>query len=141
MNESNATRSLLIQNSINFYWNESPVFGLGIKPIDREILGGLPYPIGSHSTIVGSFVKSGLIGGLLLLLFYISLISKWIKLIFQFLLTSIKFNKDVFYTSICIMTILIASFFEDIDAYELIPLYLGMLLYLFREKLNFTNHE
>lgn len=133
---SNVTRSILIQNSLDYYWKTNPVFGLGIKPINEEILGGLPYPIGSHSTLTGTFVKSGLLGGLLLVIFYLFLMGKWIKILFQNLFTSIKFEPGLFYVSMSVIMVIFASVFEDIDAYELVPLYLGMLLFLFKEKLN-----
>lgn len=57
---SNSYRWLLIKTSFNEALSNSPIWGLGIK---RYLDEG--YPLGSHSSYVGFFYKTGLIGFLL----------------------------------------------------------------------------
>lgn len=54
---SNNFRILLLRTSIEEAWSKSPVWGMGIK---RYLIEG--YPLGSHSTYIGFFYKTGFIG-------------------------------------------------------------------------------
>ncbi len=47
---SNNARMMIYEGSFNFMMKTNPVFGLGVKPRLPEIIG-LPYPLGSHSTL------------------------------------------------------------------------------------------
>lgn len=57
---SNDSRSNIMVESISSALNHSPIIGMGIKD-----LSSVGYPLGSHSTFVGFFYKTGFIGLLL----------------------------------------------------------------------------
>jgi len=54
---SNNFRILLLRTSLEETWSKSPIWGMGIK---RYLYVG--FPLGSHSTYVGFFYKTGFIG-------------------------------------------------------------------------------
>ena len=61
---STATRSIIYGESIRKMLSQSPVWGCGIK----VIIPGLDYPYGSHSTYLGMFYKTGILGGTIYLI-------------------------------------------------------------------------
>lgn len=61
---STATRSTIYRESIRKMLSQSPVWGCGIK----AIIPGLAYPYGSHSTYLGMFYKTGILGGTIYLI-------------------------------------------------------------------------
>ncbi len=65
---SNSTRLNLYQNSISETLAKSPFIGMGIKDIEE----GSNLPLGSHSTYIGIFFRTGIIGACLMVAFLIS---------------------------------------------------------------------
>ena len=122
---SNETRTFIYSESLKFMWSQNPIFGTGIKPIMKKELG-IPYPLGSHSALVGAFVRFGLIGGIILLTFYILIIFSYIFYLINVLSNkkSLMNNKHFFLRS---STVLISLLFltEDFDAIENIPFLTG----------------
>lgn len=92
---STATRSIIYKTSIIKTINKSPVIGCGIK----EYLG--EYPLGSHSTYIGFFYKTGIIGFIIGMMGIINLALK-----------IIKNNKKAFLPILCFLLMLIL---EDLD--------------------------
>ncbi|MFD2512314.1 O-antigen ligase family protein [Pontibacter locisalis] len=119
---SNDTRYYIQSFSWYLMLKEAPIIGLGLKPRLNELFGG-EYPVGSHSTYIGYYVKNGLVGGSFIFLFFI-------KLFFNSLLTVVKenFNYVKLVLNILFIEILIILFFEDIDAYEMNGLLFGFLI-------------
>lgn len=125
---SNETRSLIYEQSLYIMIKENIFFGLGIKPkIPLET--GFPYPLGSHSTLIGYFVKTGLVGGTYIFLGYLWAVIQYIHQLYRFII-GIEFSFILFYKWTAFMLILLASLSEDFDAFELIPFYFGSLLAL-----------
>lgn len=60
---SNGMRMYIYRSSMDKMLNESPFFGIGIKDLNLD-----GYPYGSHSSYIGAFYKTGLIGGILYLI-------------------------------------------------------------------------
>lgn len=61
---STSTRMAIYRLSLEKMLSESPLLGCGIK----AMIPGWDYPYGSHSTYIGMFYKTGLVGGTLYLL-------------------------------------------------------------------------
>ena len=98
---STNTRSLLYTLSINQMLKESPFIGLGIKDMWNS------YPLGSHSTYLGMFYKTGIIGGSLFLCgFAVMSIKIFMKKVYD------KYN---FALKISYFGILLLSVLEDLD--------------------------
>lgn len=119
---SNSARYFIQAFSLNLMYETSPIFGLGIKPRVDELFHGY-FPVGSHSTYIGYYVKNGLLGGTLILFFFLSLFLKSLQV-----LVREKLNRHKFILNILFIEILIILFFEDIDAYELNALLFGFLI-------------
>ncbi|MFR0589285.1 O-antigen ligase family protein [Bifidobacterium apri] len=62
-NGSNGMRMYIYSSSMNKMLNDSPFFGIGIKDLNLD-----GYPYGSHSSYIGAFYKTGLIGGIIYLI-------------------------------------------------------------------------
>lgn len=98
---SNDSRTYLMAESIRVTLVESPIIGMGVKV--TSIIG---YPLGSHSTYVGLFYKTGIAGIFLGLAIFIIITLK-------ILFTSGDVDKTVMKISILLMPLLFI--FEDID--------------------------
>lgn len=88
-------RTIIYQKSVEKAL-QSPIIGCGIK----EFIGD--FPLGSHSTIIGLFYKTGIIGLLFGIIGFISLIKGIIK----------KHNKIFLFSFACLF---IMFFIEDLD--------------------------
>ena len=130
---SNSTRAIIMLESWKYYWETAPIIGLGIKPILPEVLQGMKYPVGSHSSILGFFVKSGIVGGLTSIVLMIIPVVKWVKYIWKCTFKNGNFNCDRIFSSFSFILLLSSLMVEDIDAYMLTALYFGMMLFLFKE--------
>lgn len=119
---SNSARYFIQSFSLKLMYETSPIFGLGIKPRVDELFQG-HFPVGSHSTYIGYYVKNGLLGGSLILFFFLSLFLKSLRVVVQE-----RLNRHKFILNILFIEILIILFFEDIDAYELNALLFGFLI-------------
>lgn len=105
---------------------ESPLLGIGMKPY----VYGIEVPIGSHSTYIGTLMKTGFIGLFLLTVFLFRVLFVWLN----------KYNNNVDYKKryiiknlgIIIFTLIIWMFTEDIDAPQSVAFFLflsiGLLL-------------
>lgn len=93
--------------------NENLFFGVGVKPIIDSII---EIPVGSHSTIISSFVKYGLVG---LIFTFLYLIIIPINLLFRTILNPhVSISNKV--TTIRMIPIFISwLLFQDIDAYAI----------------------
>ena len=126
---SNEMRSLIYLNSFKYMLEVNPIFGLGLKPLIPEIAD--KYPVGSHSTPWGYIIKCGIAGGGLVLIFYLKMILKYLLYLFKLVFSDMPLNHRNFYTFSSFIVVLVASFFEDMDALEIMPFYFGMLLWQF----------
>ncbi len=140
---SNNARSMIYHESLKYMLHINPVFGLGMKPRLLTNLG-LPYPVGSHSTVIGYFVKNGFIGGLFILTGYLIVFLKYGLYLIQIIRKNINFDRVTFFLQSVFVIILFMTFSEDLDAYEVMMFYLGMALYVYWAmsiKLKVFNHN
>ncbi|TPE42985.1 O-antigen ligase family protein [Pontibacter mangrovi] len=119
---SNDTRYYIQSFSWNLMLKEAPIIGLGLKPRLNELFGG-EYPVGSHSTYIGYYVKNGLIGGSFIFLFFLKLFSTSVLTVLKENFSYIKLVLNILF-----IEILIILFFEDIDAYEMNGLLFGFFI-------------
>lgn len=71
--DSTSMRTLIYETSINKVIDNSILIGCGIK----TMMSG--YPLGSHSTIIGTFYKTGVLGTIFMIWGFCSLLSSIIK--------------------------------------------------------------
>lgn len=128
---SNNARSNIYLGSLSLMLEVNPIFGLGVKPYMPDYLG-VPYPVGSHSSLLGYFVKNGLVGGLFVLSGYIYLFATFFHYLFKLLLTKATLHKKKFLIAVGTLALLLSSLFEDFDAFEPIMYFFGIILYLYR---------
>ena len=114
---SNNARNLVYERAIEI-GIENPVFGVGVKYDDPSIL----VPIGSHSTYIGTFMKTGFIGIILLISFIISMLIIWVKV-----RRNIMYNRTLYLLWQCCGIFLISSIIwmmtEDLDAPQIVAFY------------------
>ena len=115
--DSTTTRLHLYVQSIALMLENSPIWGLGQKPI----LPGQSIPIGSHSTYIGYFVKNGFVGLVMQLFFVVG----FLYLCFD---SFVQSSGKYMYQNILMAIILFAFAFEDIDAFELNAFLFGLAL-------------
>ena len=115
---SSDLRMLVYQQSIESALKEAPVIGFGIK--DR---GEFVIPLGSHSTFIGAFYKCGVLGLLLISGFYLTLISRSI-------ISILYCKKEVVSLGIAGVLVTIFSFFEDVDAPQLVSFFIFIIIAL-----------
>ncbi|MCE9675723.1 O-antigen ligase family protein [Paraclostridium bifermentans] len=114
---SNNVRNLVYSKAIE-YGMENPLLGIGVKIDNPNIL----VPVGSHSTYIGSFMKTGFIGISMLILFLMLLVLTWVK----YKPKKIK-DKKLYLLWQCCGVFLISSLIwmltEDIDAPQIVALF------------------
>lgn len=115
---STRTRMNIYRTSIDLTLNNSPIIGMGIK----NMLGR--YPLGSHSTVIGIFYKTGIIGfGLLM----VSL-----KRFFDLNIDLFKKTKNHQYKfvviALCVLIAFCSFLTEDIDGTDWLMLVYFVLL-------------
>lgn len=98
---SNGMRSMIYTQSLKIMWEQSPIIGIGIK----DMLGD--YPLGSHSTYIGVFYKTGIVGGLL---YVITMLFMGIRS-----LLGKDADRQAVTLKICILACMLMMVFEDID--------------------------
>ena len=108
---SNSLRFSLYIESIKNTFSINPLFGCGIKIMYSENV-----PMGSHSTFIGTFYKTGIFGFSLLLFFILLLISYLIK------------KKNLILLGV-FASIFLICLFEDIDGTNWLVFYFAGLLY------------
>lgn len=124
---SNDTRLELYMASLELAWRTNFLFGLGLKPFVDTIASG-ELPVGSHSTLIGYFIKNGVVGGLLALFFYVKLVTKAVQMIVTTFLNKRGPDGVRLELSMGVLAVITVSFFDDLDAYELLPFYFGIMV-------------
>lgn len=127
---SNNARSMIYLGSFNFMLDTNPIFGLGIKPRLPEIIG-VPYPLGSHSTIWGYIIKCGLFGAIFMFIFISIPVFRFIEMLLLQLFTRRSFDYKHFFILSSTMIVIISLGLEDMDAFEILPFYFGMFLWIY----------
>lgn len=122
--DSNSTRMMIYTKSINKFLAESPIWGCGIK----EVISGTGLPYGSHSTYLGMFYKTGIVGGVLYLLATAIAV---VKLIIQKDNTKFKIR-----ITFCFLIIFALMILEDLDGANWnIVIFMSLFAMNFRNKL------
>lgn len=122
---SNDLRFRLYRESINIFLRQNPFTGLGIKPKSELFYNTIP--IGSHSSLIGYFVKSGILAGMMYLVFQLFLI-------FDFIFYYVKgiMGKPIVFNDLrfkLMLNILFGLFlFDDMDAYEPVAFFTGYVV-------------
>jgi hypothetical protein len=129
--DSNETRIELYKASMEYSLDHNAIFGLGLKPKVAEIADG-ELPIGSHSTLLGYFIKNGLLGGLVASFFYLYFLITAAGRITLLILTKRNYTTQKLVLNLGVIFTLGTLLFDDLDAFELIPFYFGFLIYSFR---------
>jgi O-antigen ligase len=120
---SSDLRMLIYSMSWDIAMEQGPYIGLGVKPREEYLV-----PIGSHSTLVGSVLKTGLFGFLFLLLFYMSIFLRALKYIFY------GKSEGVLLGMACLV-LMVYSGFADVDAPQLVSFLFFMIIgMLFRRE-------
>ena len=107
---SNSMRLAIYSTSIITTLQRNILFGNGVKYFFHE------YPLGSHSSVVGSFYKTGIIGFVLFLVLYI-----------KATIISFKCFKNNPAVSSVLLAILLFMIFEDIDGTNWLLIYFCFL--------------
>lgn len=136
---SNNARIMIYQGSFNFMMETNPIFGIGIKPRLPDLIG-LPYPLGSHSTLWGYIIKCGLVGFLFVLVFVTVPLYRYFRTIILQILTKVPFDKQDFFIQSSFLIVIIALSMEDLDAFETLPLYFGMILWIYDNRKTFRKN-
>lgn len=97
---SNNTRMNIYAESIRMTMINSPIIGCGIK----NFIGD--YPLGSHSTYIGIFYKTGLLGSVLFILALYNIVKSLIK--------NLKYKRFIFGAVFC-LAVLVIGIVEDLD--------------------------
>lgn len=134
---SNNSRSTLYLKSIELTNRTNPIFGIGSKPKLAEVVGGT-LPVGSHSALIGSYVKHGIVAFAIIFflffyIFFVSFLNTILGLSKYFRGYGLK--KNFLFSLWCLPLISIAFLSEDFDAYELIPFFFGILLFFYTRNL------
>ena len=120
---SNESRTYLMRESIRMTLMESPLIGMGVK--ETSAIG---YPLGSHSTYVGFFYKTGIIGFILGCTIFITI---GLKIIF-----SVR-SKEKTVLKIALFMMLPLLIVEDIDGSNwLIVMYFLLVAIVFNKTAN-----
>ncbi|MEC7546143.1 MAG: O-antigen ligase family protein [Pseudomonadota bacterium] len=105
---SSDMRIFLYQHSIATAFEERAFWGMGVKS-----RGELLIPLGSHSTLVGAFYKTGFIGSIFFFSFYL------LSIVYS-LFSVMYARRDVAYIGALVLIFLVFSMFEDMDAPQLV---------------------
>ncbi len=98
---SNNMRLLIYETSLQTMWSKSPFIGIGIK----DMLSG--YPLGSHSTYIGVFYKTGIVGGTIYLVSMLFVMGKGVL--------GRETNRFRTATVLCLIACALLMVLEDID--------------------------
>lgn len=100
---STSTRFGIYTLSLERMIKESPVIGCGIK----DLIGGEGFPFGSHSTYLGMYYKTGLLGGTLFLFTIIFTVVKILKKPLT--------DEYIFFQKTVFLALLLCFALEDLD--------------------------
>ncbi|TPV53844.1 hypothetical protein FJ444_20150 [Aestuariibacter sp. GS-14] len=121
---SSAIRFLAYEATYEKAMAENPIFGLGVK--DRGVFF---IPLGSHSTFLGAFLKTGIFGLLFLITYSVLIIFRFSL---EFLRTEVNRCKVRLISILMVMTTF--WIFEDIDAAQLLSVCYFFMLGLYTTK-------
>lgn len=127
---SNDARTMIYEGSFNLMIETNPILGIGIKPRLPEVIG-VPFPLGSHSTIWGYIIKCGIVGALFMLIFIGIPFFRYVEMMILQLFSKNKFNEQKFFILNSVVIVIIALGMEDLDAFEILPLYFGVILWIY----------
>jgi hypothetical protein len=118
--DSSGTRKFIYNYSIAYVEDVNPYTGLGYKPK----FDWMKYPVGSHSSFVGYYVKNGFIGIFLWLLLIMTMLYYCSKAMFL----SPKHERQRLFFKVVMLLVLIVVFgLEDLDAFELNAFVFGLV--------------
>lgn len=121
---STATRLETYALAIRMVLDQNLIFGLGIKPVDVSLA---EIPIGSHSSMVSTFTRGGLIGIGLFLAFYLTLTARMIVVQVAAFARStritIESRLEIIFLARALFVVLVWYLTEDLD----VPLYHTLL--------------
>jgi hypothetical protein len=119
---SSTTRIELYLYGIEIATGKNILFGLGHKP---RIASQFCVPIGSHSTFIGAYVKTGLLGLVTIISFHISLLRLWYRN-----LNHILPSNRALYLGIgaSLLSMSVWMLTEDIDAPQLVMFSYSVLI-------------
>lgn len=120
---SSETRMQLYAHSVEKAWSTGPIVGLGVKDLDYRFA----IPAGSHSTVIGAFYKSGMVGLAALGLFLAALCRESVRQVF--LRPACLTVRSAGAVLLAMMPVLL---FQDVDALPLVSylffLHVGLVL-------------
>lgn len=118
---SNKSRSYLLEESIQVTIENSPLIGMGLKA--NSSIG---YPLGSHSTLLGFFYKTGIIG---------LITGSIIFLIINLKMLFYRVSKDKIIMKISLFMMFPLFIFEDIDGSNwLLVFYFLLIAFILNNK-------
>ena len=119
---STTTRLSLYRDTIERTLKK-PVLGYGFKPRETGMMG---IPIGSHSTFVGSLYKTGIVGFIFLLMFWVMVYRTWRK---QLRKISDKSLRCLWYClGVAFLGGIIWQFTEDLDAPPIVAFFYFLIV-------------
>ncbi len=119
---SNGMRAMIYTKSLQAMWERSPVIGIGIKDMLMD------YPLGSHSTYIGVFYKSGVLGGSIYMISLLFMAGK--------LLLGKDAGRRMVTLKICIAAAMLLMGLEDVDGANWCVCLFYVLLALIQNKQN-----
>ncbi len=115
---SSDTRAVIYDVSLSLMQASNLITGLGIKPYTAAV----DFPLGSHSTYIGYFVKNGLIGLAFVLIYFFFILRELFKSI------SITSSSIPYIRWMLVLLVSVIFAFEDLDAFELNAVLFGIML-------------
>ncbi|MDC9826319.1 O-antigen ligase family protein [Devosia sp. ZB163] len=111
---SSSTRISMYEDSVELVLEQSPIYGIGVKPRTNE----RNIPIGSHSSPISFLVRGGLLGMTFGVLLYLAPIIRSVMRIFlSFALGAHRFKRPTLYGASYSLAFLAFFLVQDIDAY------------------------
>lgn len=117
---STETRMGSYKKAFDLAMQEGPILGLGVKPRNDD---QLKIPVGSHSTLVGMFLKGGLVGEIFALILFFIIPGYWVLMLYlRYMRSRDKECRNIYYKHFILSFRFLLLFFpwlvfEDIDAY------------------------
>jgi len=118
--DSSDTRKFIYEYSIEYVNAVNPYTGLGFKPK----FDWMKYPVGSHSSFVGYYVKNGFVG----IIFWVSICLYVLIKAVANLLNASRFKRVAAFDLMVVSILFIFFGFEDMDAFELNAIFLGVVV-------------
>lgn len=105
---SDRLRNEVYAASIEAALNHNPIIGMGVK----QRTDTMAIPLGSHSTYVGAFYKTGILGSTCLIVFIAGLIIQCVKVI----RLGVKYDIRLTLPAASLLSMCLFLMFEDLDA-------------------------